>query len=87
MTRNCRSNTPNPIVKSSKPKFTKKDFDLQRISELNKEHPAKIYLSKRQLPEKYLRDLYYCEHFKRWTNEQSIRLMTLIMMNQGLLYH
>ena len=65
-----RSNTPNPIVKSSKPKFTKKDFDLQRISELNKEHPAKIYLSKRQLPEKYLRDLYYCEHFKRWTNEQ-----------------
>ena len=62
--------TPNPIVKSSKPKFTKKDFDLQRIAELNKEHPAKIYLSKRQLPEKYLRDLYYCEHFKRWTNEQ-----------------
>ena len=62
--------TPSPIVKSSKPKFIKKDFDLQRISELNKSHPAKINLSKRQLPEKYLRDLYYCEHFKKWTNDQ-----------------
>ena len=65
-----RSNTPNPVVKSSKPKFTKKDFDLQRISELNKEHPARAYLFKRKLPEKCFRDLYYCDKFKRWTNEQ-----------------
>ena len=65
-----RSNTPNPEIKSSKPKFTKKDFDLPRISELNKEHPARAYLFNRKLPEKCLKDLYYCEHFKRWTNEQ-----------------
>ena len=65
-----RSNTPNPVVKSSKPKFTKKDFDLQRISELNKEHPARAYLFKRKLPEKCFRDLYYCDKFKRWTNDQ-----------------
>ena len=65
-----RSNTPNPVVKSSKPKFTKKDFDLQRISELNKEHPARAYLSNRNLPEKCFRDLYYCDKFKRWTNDQ-----------------
>ena len=62
--------TPHPVVKSSKPKFVKKDFDLPRISELNKEHPARAYLSNRKLPEKCLKDLYYCEHFKRWTNEQ-----------------
>ena len=64
------STTPHPVVKSSKPKFTKKDFDLPRISELNKEHPARVYLSNRNLPEKCLKDLYYCEHFKKWTNEQ-----------------
>ncbi len=64
------STTPHPVVKSSKPKFIKKDFDLPRISELNKEHPARAYLFNRKLPEKCLKDLYYCEHFKRWTNEQ-----------------
>ena len=62
--------TPNPVVKTSKPKFTKKDFDLPRISELNKEHPARVYLSNRKIPEKCLRDLYYCDKFKRWTNDQ-----------------
>ena len=62
--------TPNPKVKSSKPKFIKKDFDLPRISELNKEHPAKAYLTTRNLPDKCLRDLYYCDKFKAWTNEQ-----------------
>ena len=65
-----RSNTPDPEVKSSKPKFVKKDFDLPRISELNKEHPARAYLSNRNLPEKCFRDLYYCDKFKRWTNDQ-----------------
>jgi len=64
------SNTPDIVVKSSKPKFTKKDFDLQRISELNKTHPAKIYLSNRKIPEDRFKDLYYCEKFKQWTNEQ-----------------
>ena len=39
------SNTPDIVVKSSKPKFTKKDFDLQRISELNKTHPCLLYTS------------------------------------------
>ena len=64
------STTPNPVVKTSKPKFTKKDFDLPRISELNKEHPARAYLFNRNLPEKSLRELYYCDKFKAWTNEQ-----------------
>ena len=64
------SNTPAPMVPSSKPNFTKKDFDLKRISELNKSHPARAYLEKRKLPDKCLRDLYYCDNFKQWTNDQ-----------------
>ena len=65
-----RSNTPNPEIKSSKPTFLKKDFDLPRISELNKSHPARAYLDNRQIPKKCLRELYYCDTFKKWTNEQ-----------------
>ena len=64
------SNTPTPIVPSSKPNFVKKDFDLERISELNKSHPARTYLEKRKIPDRCLRELYYCENFKEWTNDQ-----------------
>lgn len=64
------SNTPNPKFQSSKPVFLKKDFDLPRITELNNEHPAKIYLENRQIPKDYLKKLYYCENFKKWTNTQ-----------------
>ena len=65
-----RSNTPDPVIPSSKPTFLKKDFDLPRISELNKEHPARAYLDNRRIPKKCLRELYYCDTFKKWTNEQ-----------------
>jgi transcription elongation factor Elf1 len=64
------SNTPNPVFKSSKPIFSKKDFDLPRISELNNEHPARVYLENRKIPKEYLRELYFCENFKEWTNKQ-----------------
>ena len=64
------SNTPNPTLPSSKPNFVKKSFDLPRISELNKSHPARTYLSKRRIPEDRFKDLYYCENFRKWTNEQ-----------------
>ena len=64
------SNTPNPTLPSSKPIFVKKSFDLPRISELNKSHPARTYLSKRRIPEDRFKDLYYCENFRKWTNEQ-----------------
>ena len=64
------SNTPDPVVPSSKPHFKKKDFDLPRISELNNSHPAKIYLQKRQIPDNKLREFYFCEKFKHWTNTQ-----------------
>jgi hypothetical protein len=72
------SNTPGPDFNFQEPKFfTKpensqilKKLDLPTIAELNNEHPAKVYLQNRKIPEKFLKQLYYCENFKKWTNEQ-----------------
>jgi len=64
------SNTPEPKFTFEKPKFTKKTFDLPSIAELNKEHSARIYLENRKIPQKFLSQLFYCEKFKQWTNEQ-----------------
>ena len=64
------SNTPEPKLKFDKPVFKKKRFDLPSILELNTEHPARAYLENRQIPEKFLSELYYCEKFKEWTNTQ-----------------
>jgi transcription elongation factor Elf1 len=65
-----KSNTPEPEFKFEKPLFRKKSFDLPTIEELNTEHPAREYLEKRKIPEKYFSELYYCENFKEWTNTQ-----------------
>ena len=64
------SNTPEPKFKFEKPVFKTKEFDLPKISDLNDEHPAKKYLKNRKIPEKFLNQLYYCEEFKKWTNQQ-----------------
>lgn len=64
------SNTPEPKFTFEKPKFTKKAFDLPSIAELNKEHSARIYLENRKIPQDFLSQLFYCEKFKQWTNEQ-----------------
>jgi hypothetical protein len=64
------SNTPEPKFTFEKPKFTKKAFDLPSIAELNKEHSARIYLENRKIPQDFLSQLFYCEKFKEWTNEQ-----------------
>ena len=64
------SNTPEPKFTFEKPKFTKKAFDLPSIAELNKEHSARIYLENRKIPQNFLSQLFYCEKFKQWTNEQ-----------------
>ena len=65
-----KSNTPEPEFKFEVPIFKKKSFNLPTILELNKEHLARVYLEKRQIPEKFLNQLYYCEKFKEWTNTQ-----------------
>lgn len=64
------SNTPEPEFKFKKPVFKFKAFDLPKICDLSEEHPAKKYLKNRKIPEKFLNELYYCEEFKKWTNQQ-----------------
>lgn len=64
------TNTAEPKFSFEKPTFSKKVFDLPTIKELNKEHPAREYLEKRKIPEKFLGELYFCENFKEWTNTQ-----------------
>ena len=65
-----RSQTKNPEFNFEKPNFSKKAFDLPTIAELNKEHSARKYLEDRKIPNNYLRELYFCENFKEWTNTQ-----------------
>jgi predicted RNA-binding Zn-ribbon protein involved in translation (DUF1610 family) len=62
--------TKDPEFKFSKPVFTKseQDIKLQRISELNTEHPARVYLESRKIED--LTYFYYCPKFKEWTNQQ-----------------
>ena len=64
------SNTPEPKFNFTAPKFKKTSLDLPTISELDEDHPAKIYLNQRKIPKKYFSKLYYCEKFKEWTNTQ-----------------
>jgi transcription elongation factor Elf1 len=65
-----RSQTKMPEFNFEKPIFSKKAFDLPTIAELNKEHSARKYLEDRKIPNNYLRELYFCEKFKEWTNAQ-----------------
>lgn len=68
------SNTKSPEIKVDfkKPAFDKTPLSkLQKISELNNTHPAKEYLLKRQIPEKYFSTLYYAEDFNAWANTES----------------
>jgi len=66
---------PNPKFNFSEPKFVKRDTDLQKISDLNSSHPARIYLEKRGI--KDLDYFYYCPKFKAWTNQQKKTFDTL----------
>ena len=59
---------PNPKFEFKEPKFVKRDTDLQKISDLNISHPARVYLEHRGI--KDLGYFYYCPKFKAWTNEK-----------------
>ena len=62
--------TKNPDFKFTKPEFQKKKtgIELEKISELNITHPARMYLDQRKIKE--LDYFYYCPKFKEWTNSQ-----------------
>lgn len=67
------TNTPNPTFNIPKPVFRKNIFsDLPKIADLNTTHPAREYLSKRQIPEKFLSKLYYAENYNGWAKTKSI---------------
>jgi transcription elongation factor Elf1 len=65
-----KSNTPEPEFNFKKPSFAKKHFDLPRIKDLDPEHLAFKYIKGRKIPDKFLKELYYCDNFKEWTNTQ-----------------
>ena len=70
------SQTPNPKFVFEKPVFkTSKKVDLEPVSELNKEHPAREYLEQRKIED--LKSFYYCPKFKEWTNKQKKTFDTL----------
>ncbi len=67
--------TPTPKFDFKPPNFHKGDVDLEKISDLNTEHPAREYLEKRGI--KDLDYFYYCPKFKAWTNQQKKTFDTL----------
>jgi hypothetical protein len=42
--------------------------DLPAIIDLDPEHPARKYLSERQIPFKYYNNIYYCYNYPMWIN-------------------
>ena len=72
------SNTADPDFNFQEPKFFKnpekpqtlKIVDLPTLADLNTTHPARQYVDQRQIPKKFYDQLYYCEKFKDWTNQQ-----------------
>jgi hypothetical protein len=72
------SNTADPDFNFQKPNFFKepencqtlKTVDLPTLADLNITHPARRYVEDRKIPQKFLNELYYCEKFKEWTNQQ-----------------
>ena len=65
------SQTKNPDFNFKPPVFkTSKVVDLEPISTLNKEHPARHYLENRKIED--LSSFYYCPKFKDWTNKKAL---------------
>ena len=67
--------TASPKFNFTEPKFVTKKVDLEKISELNNSHPARVYLEERGI--KDLDYFYYCPKFKEWTNKQKKTFDTL----------
>ena len=81
------SNTPDPVLPSSKPHFKKKDFDLQRISELNNSHPAKIYLKTEEYQTINCGNYISAKGSKNGPILKNILSIVKIMMSRGSLSH
>ncbi len=85
------SNTEEPKFEFQKPVFKKTPLsELKKISELNNSHPAREYLSNRQIPEKYFSKFYYAEDFHAWaktdTKLKESRIVIPLMSKSGKLF-
>jgi hypothetical protein len=85
------SNTPAPKFDIPKPKFNTNIFsNLKKINFLNKEHPAKVYLSQRQIPEDLFSIFYYAEDFNAWAklsnNQKESRIIIPLISNDGKVF-
>jgi hypothetical protein len=85
------SNTPEPDFKMPAPVFKKDIFsNLKKVNSLNKEHPARAYLSQRQIPESLLSIFYYAEDFNAWAklnnNQKESRIVIPLISQDGKVF-
>lgn len=85
------SNTAVPDFKIPAPVFRKDIFsDLKKVETLNKEHPARAYLSQRQIPENLFSIFYYAEDFNAWAklsnNQKESRIVIPLMSSDGKVF-
>jgi hypothetical protein len=59
------------VTKMKKPVFLQSGplKSLKKISQLKAEHPAKIFISERKIPNVFHSKLFWCPKFYSWTNE------------------
>ncbi len=57
-----------PIEEKYEPEFNGILEGTVKISSLEDSHPARKYLLKRLIPERFFSKLYFCTEFKKWTN-------------------
>ena len=69
-----------PKPKFEKPVFKKKE-DLLSVAELNKGHPAREYIERRQIPEEYFSEIFFADRFYDWVNKQNHSLEKSLLTN------
>lgn len=57
------------VEEEVKPKFSVDMTGLKKISSLHHNHPAKVYITGRQIPANLHYKLFFTEHFGRWINQ------------------
>ena len=63
---------PEPEFNFEKPVFKKSIFSgVPTVASLAEDHPAKVYLENRKIPEKYLNKLYYVDDFTDWVKSHN----------------
>lgn len=87
---------PNPKFEFKTPVFKEEVKEttvldsLEKISDLNINHPAKTYLLQRQIPETHFSGIYYTEDFNAWENNgnnfKEARIVLPLLSQSGKLY-